>query len=174
MKSCTSTATQLTTLLSTAGDRTIVDYRTCAFGNSVSLEISEVTVNRDVVFIFPAAKQMDVSFAGGVSGTGQLLFIHEGANRDDRLANEARPTCSSTIGNDKIGIPSSASVSAKIMFYTPCGMTGNVRAAFTGQLYTNESSINFGNGASYTCATMTWPDAFGSWDASSKARERMP
>jgi len=159
---CTMTAAQLTTLLSTASsDRTIIDYRLCTgFGNHVYVTINSVTVRRDVVFIFPATKRMDVSFSGNVVGSHQLVFIHEDGDRDDRLNGETKPTCKSTIGNDKIDIPNSASVTAKLMFYTPCGMTGNVRAAFTGQLYTNESSINFGNGASYTCAVMSWPDAF--------------
>lgn len=163
VNACTLTTAQLTTLLSTASaDRTIVDYRPCTeLGNHVYITIDPVAVQRDVVFIVPAAKRLDVSFNGTVSGSErQLVFIHEDGNRDDRLNGETRPTCSGTIGNDRIDIPTSSSITTKLMFYTPCGMTGNVRAAFTGQLYTNESSINFGNGASYTCAVMSWPDAF--------------
>ncbi|MHC3000392.1 hypothetical protein [Microbacterium sp. HJ5] len=159
---CTMTPSQLSTILSSASaTKTIIDYRACTnFGNSVGITINPVTVRRDVVFLVPASKQMDLQFSGTVGGTNQLVFIHEDGNRDDRLNGETKPTCVSTIGNDKLNIPSSASVSPKLMIYTPCGMTGNVRAAFSGQLYTNESSINFGNGASYTCATMSWPDAF--------------
>lgn len=158
---CTMTASQLTNILGTTSTtKTIVDFRSCTnFGNAITLTVNPVTVKRDVAFIFPAGKRMVLNFTGSLGGTNQLVFIHEDGNRDDRLNGETKPTCTSTIGNDKFDT-TTGTLTPKLMIYTPCGMTGNVRAAFTGQLYTNESSINFGNGASYTCAMMSWPDAF--------------
>ncbi|GAA2883362.1 polymer-forming cytoskeletal protein [Microbacterium esteraromaticum] len=164
VSACTKTSAEIISLLSTGPTTPIaLDYRGCS---SVSTDItltgpSSVALNKDVVFLAPAGKRMNLTLNTGLTGGKQLVFLHADANRA-LTDGETSPTCGNGSQKDTIDIASGANVSgAKIMIYTPCGLTGNVRASFTGQLYSNDTgSVMFGNGASYTCATMSWPDAF--------------
>ena len=158
------TAAQIVALISDGGtEPVVIDYRGCASG-STDITLSgptSVAMTRDAVFLAPAAKRMNLTINTSLTGGKQLVFMHADADRAT-VAGETSPTCGNGLQKDTLDIASGRNVSgAKIMIYSPCGLTGNVRASFTGQLYSNDTgSVMFGNGAAYTCAMMAWPDAF--------------
>jgi hypothetical protein len=144
-------------LAKTAAGRALFDMSACLDSSKkvvkVTLDGTAFTVARDAVFYVPASKQMNVQILAPIlrSGDPQLLFVHADGNPGDG----APTACTSQDAFDV-----TASVEPRMMIYSPCGLNGNIKVAFTGQLYT----ANSGNHlvlSSFTCAPMGWLPAFG-------------
>lgn len=162
---CSLTSAQIVAHISDGSSTSPIafDYRGCS---SVTTDISitgpaSVAVAKDVVFLAPASKRMNVTLNTSLTGGKQLVFLHADASRA-LVGGETDPSCGNGSQKDTFDVAAGKDVSAaRIMLYSPCGLTGNVRSSFTGQLYSNDTgSVMFGNGAAYTCAMMSWPDAF--------------
>lgn len=144
--------------------RLLIDYTQCA-GNSVTITIPDVQVNRDVVFIVPAQKTMKVKFDGDVTSVGaiatapQLVFVHEDRNLA-YVDGEPAPTCESSGPDDLTTTSQVDSLDARVMLYSPCAIGGTVRVNFNGQFYTAGSSVFFNNGADINCKEMSWAPVF--------------
>jgi hypothetical protein len=144
--------------------RLLIDYTQCS-GNSVTITLPTVEVNRDVVFIVPAQKTMKVQFDGNVTSSSsidsapQLVFVHEDRNLTF-VDGEPAPTCESTGPDDLSTANGLSSLQARVMFYSPCAIAGSVRVDYHGQFYTAGNSINFYNGASINCEEMSWEPQF--------------
>lgn len=156
-----------TSLLRGSG-RLLIDYNSCSGNDAITITIGSVEVNRDVIFIVPPTRTMKVTIDGNITSTSpiatapQLLFIHE--DRDtSTIAGEPGPTCVSTGPDDfSASKPSISAPQARLMLYTPCKLSGNVRVDYSGQFYVgnggtgNNTSINFSNGAKINCKEMSW------------------
>ncbi|GAA1468023.1 hypothetical protein [Microbacterium thalassium] len=146
--------------------RLLIDYTQCS-GNSVTITIPTLEVNRDVVFVVPAQKTMKVKFDGNVtraSGVAleaapQLVFVHEDRNLS-YVDGEPAPTCESTGPDDLTTANGVTSMGARVMIYSPCTIGGTVRVDYAGQFYTAGNSVNFNNGASINCKPMSWTPVF--------------
>ncbi|MGN6219871.1 MAG: hypothetical protein ACTHNQ_10215 [Microbacterium sp.] len=163
INACSLSSSQLTAKLTDGGTTPIMlDFRACTTSHTdISLGgMSSNVVTKDAIFLAPPGKTMNVSLDQNLSGGKQLVFVHEDASRD-LVDGDRVPDCGST-GRDNFSIANGANVTGvKVMVYTPCGLNGNVRESFTGQLYSKDASgVTFNAAATYTCALMSWPDAF--------------
>lgn len=164
ISACSLTSAQIIALMSDGGTTPIAfSYQGCA---EVTTDITlsgpaSVAITKDVLFLAPAGKRMNLHIDTGLTGGKQIVFLHADASRD-LDSGETSPSCGNGNTKDTFDLDAGRNVtSVKIMVYSPCGLTGNIHASFTGQLYSNDSgTLSFGNGASYTCALMAWPDAF--------------
>ena len=161
---CSLSANQLTAKL-TDGATTpmMIDFRSCS-ASQTNIDLGGASTNavtKDAIFLAPAGKKMNVSLGKNLSGGKQLLFVHSDSSRDLQDG-ERFPDCGIGNQNDSFSIANGVNATGvKIMIYTPCGLTGNIRQSFVGQLYSKDASgVTFTTGATYTCATMSWPTAF--------------
>lgn len=150
----------------------LIDYSSCNMPpNAVTITIDDVTLNRDVVFIVPAAATMKVQINGNISSAGpiadapQLVFVHEDRNEahvvpPGQSSAEPAPNCESSGPDDFTTKNGVTSIAARIMVYTPCEIGGTVRTSYSGQFFTGTNSIGFGNSASINCTEMAWPPLF--------------
>lgn len=144
--------------------RLLFDYTQCP-GESVTITIPAVEVNRDVVFIVPARKTMKVKFEGRVTSTSpidsapQLVFVHEDRNVS-YVDGEPAPTCESNGPDDLSTTNDVTALQARVMVYSPCALGGTVTVNYSGQFYTAGSSVTFGNGAGINCEEMSWVPVF--------------
>lgn len=128
----------------------ILDYTAC--GNSVTIAPTAGAVTRDVVFLVKPASRMIVELKNNLSvsaGTPQLMFVHTDPTLDDN------PTCGNGSQNDKFEVGAGVTVQPRVMLYTPCGLTGNVKSDFNGQLYTANDGT-FAVDATFVCNPMSW------------------
>ncbi|GAT71639.1 hypothetical protein [Microbacterium hydrocarbonoxydans] len=164
VSACSLSSADIVSMISNGStDPIALDYQSCS---SVDTDIvisgpSTVAVTKDVVFLAPAGKRMNLHIDTSLTGGKQLVFLHADASRA-LVSDETAPSCGNGNTKDTFDLDAGRDVTdVKIMVYSPCGLTGNIHASFTGQLYSNDSgNLSFGNGASYTCALMSWPDAF--------------
>lgn len=164
INACALTPSELLSQLTTGGsDPIALDFRGCS-STHTNITLSGTatnTVTKDAVFLAPAGKRMNINLDANLSGGKQLIFLHADASRDLN-AGETQPDCGTGNQKDTFNLGNGRDVTdVKIMVYSPCGLTGTVHESFTGQLYSNDTNnMTFGTGASYTCALMSWPDAF--------------
>lgn len=147
-------------LVETAGNPLVLDFTSC--GNSaVDVTLSNLTIRRDVVMIAKPSVRMLATVSGTVNDDGndrQVLFVHSDATRN-YTNGEPVPNCGNGNQNDKFDVSGAVNSNVRIMMYTPCGITGNVSASFSGQYYTNDST-HLISSATYTCKPMSWSPAF--------------
>ncbi|WP_460723368.1 hypothetical protein [Microbacterium aureliae] len=143
--------------------RLLIDLTQCS-GNSVTITVPAVEVNRDVVFVVPAQKTMKVEFAGNITSSlpiesaPQLVFVHEDRNLA-LVDGEPVPTCEST-GPDDLDTKDATTIGARIMIYSPCSIAGSIRSNYFGQFYTAGNTTRFYNGATINCEEMSWVPVF--------------
>lgn len=136
--------------LSAASTPLILDYTAC--GNSVTISPAGGSVSRDVVFLVAPASRMIVELKNNLTvsaGTPQLMFVHTDPSLDDS------PTCGNGSQNDKFDVNAGVSVQPRVLLYTPCGLTGNIKSDFNGQLYTANDGT-FAVDATFVCNPMSW------------------
>jgi hypothetical protein len=150
-----------TEYLDDASTSLLVDYTGCG-GSHVYINLSSGAVTRDVIFLAPANKTMVVNVAGNLTSSAtpwnQILFVHADSSLAVNAAGETVPHCGNGNQKDTFDV-TSGNIQARLMIYTPCGLTGNVGVDFSGQFYT----ANDGNhtiSSTFTCTPMTWPPVF--------------
>ncbi|WP_137845544.1 hypothetical protein [Microbacterium sp. 2FI] len=138
-----------------------IDFTGCGTGD-VDLKLGAGSVTRDVVLTVPAGGKMLVNITGNLTAPSgespQIAFVHADADLSP-VDGEKEPTCGNNPQKDSFDVASGLTLAPRIMIYTPCGLTGNVKASFSGQFYT----ANDGNhtiSADFTCVPMSWPPSF--------------
>lgn len=166
LPACALTSAQITGRMTDATPGPIIfNYMNCSsVSTDITLTGTSVTPTKDVLFLAPPQKRMNISIETKLAGGKQIVFMHADASRA-LVSNETSPTCQNpdtANQKDTFSIGAGKSVSGvKLMIYSPCGLTGNINESFVGQLYSNDTGgVKFNNGATYTCALMSWPDAF--------------
>ncbi|WP_345802272.1 hypothetical protein AAIB33_04025 [Microbacterium sp. AZCO] len=153
----------ITSLLEAAGTRLVFDFTSCSLGNgneSVTIALGNVNLARDAVFIVKPTTTLTVNLTGtiaGGTGTKQLLFIHSDSSRA-YTNGEPVPNCGNGNQNDTFNASGAFTGDVRLMYYTPCGMTGTATSTFSGQLYANDTTHL--HAAAYTCQSMSWSPAF--------------
>ncbi len=150
----------IASLISTAGASLVLDFTSC--NGAVDLNLSNVTVRRDVVMIAKASERLQVTVSGTMQDDGsnrQILFVHSDATRN-YTNGEPVPNCGNGNQKDSFDIGGTIDANLRIMMYTPCGITGTATSSFSGQYYTNDTSTHAHSGATYTCKPMSWSPAF--------------
>jgi hypothetical protein len=138
------------TQLSAASAPLILDYTAC--GSAVTISPAGGAVTRDVVFLVAPASRMIVELKNNLSvsaGSPQLMFVHTDPTLDDI------PTCGNGNQNDKFDVSEGVAIQPRVLLYTPCGLTGNVKSDFNGQLYTANDGT-FAVDATFVCNQMSW------------------
>ncbi|MDR7113311.1 hypothetical protein J2X03_003208 [Microbacterium trichothecenolyticum] len=146
-------------LLDDSTTRLVLDYTAC---NS-AVVLGAGTLTRDVVMLFAPNAQMKVSATGVLSSaaSSQLMLVHI----DKTLSNNI-PDCGNTAkqGTTTVNVADTFNVDSlnptvKIMVYSACGLTGQLKQDFTGQIYTNADNTTRSNHSLFTCAPMSWVPA---------------
>lgn len=139
----------------------MIDYTACN-GSTIYINLSSGAVTRDVILLAPQNKRMKVAVAGNLTSSAspwnEILFVHADASLAVNAAGDPIPHCGNGNTKDVFDVTSS-NIQARMMIYTPCGLTGNVKVDFSGQFYT----ANDGNhtiDSTFTCTPMTWPPVF--------------
>lgn len=157
-----------TSLLDDATTRLMIDYTGCSLpgGQGMTITLNATSVTRDVVFVVPANRTMNVDLKGNLSSSTpvetapQLMFVHEDSNLATTASGEPQPLCQSS-GPDSLDTAATVtSIQPRLLLYTPCTLSGSVRLSYSGQFYTAGNSVNFSNGAQINCIPMSWTPAF--------------
>ncbi|MBW9094080.1 hypothetical protein JNB62_10330 [Microbacterium jejuense] len=160
---CSLTSADIMSRLTAAGsaDPVVFDYTGCSsVHTNVTLPTGSYDLLRDAAFLMPPAKVSNITVKGSLAGDRQLVFLHEDNSRD-LVAGDTAPTCGNGNQRDNFDVDAGLTLNARLMIYSPCGLNGNVKTSFKGQLYSNDTSgVTFIGAASYTCALMQWPPAF--------------
>ncbi len=147
-------------LLDDSTARLVLDYTAC----NPAVALGAGTLTRDVVMLFAANAQMRGSVSGVLTSTSasQVLLVHI----DKTLSNNI-PDCGNTV-TDKKGVTTNVAdtfdvdfknPTVRIMVYSACGLTGQLKQDFTGQIYTNADNTTRSNHSLFTCAPMSWVPA---------------
>lgn len=139
-------------LVESTGTRVVFDLTGC--GSSVRVAPGTVSVRRDVLYLVPAASQLDLELTGDITngaGDPQLFVVHKDVAQDS----PTRPsTCPS--GADKLAI--GTGIDVRTMIYSPCGINNSMSLTMTGQLYMGGVGLHL-NGGTFTCTPMEWKPA---------------
>ncbi len=134
-----------------------IDYSACT--GAVTVRIAATALSNDAVFLVPPGSRMTVNVTGSLtsgaapdlSNAPQLFFVHADGN-----LNDTAPTCVSGSASDALSLP--ATVQARLMFYTPCGLNNSSQngLVFKGQFYANNDGSAHWVHPDFTCTTMSW------------------
>ncbi|WP_194395688.1 hypothetical protein [Microbacterium atlanticum] len=138
--------------IESTGTRVVFDLTGC--GSSVKVAPGSVSVKRDVLYLVPAASQMDLELTGSLTkgaGDPQVFVVHKDVAQDS-------PTRPSTCpkGADKLAI--GTGIAVRTMIYSPCGISNTMSLTMTGQLYMGGVGLHL-NGGTFTCTPMQWKPA---------------
>ncbi|WP_374977777.1 hypothetical protein ACEYYH_08565 [Microbacterium trichothecenolyticum] len=151
--SCTSNITATVAAALAAGTTRVgIDYTACTTAVKIILTASP-TITKDVLFLVPPGVKMNVDIQGLTTDSvdRQLFFIHA-----DNVANRA-VTCPASVGSGGDEMTQLASGAAKVMLYTPCGITkAPKKEGFRGQYYSGDSGSIKLEQPDFDCQPMTW------------------
>jgi len=147
----------LTAALTAPNTRVGIDYSTCT--GPVTVRIAAAALSHDAVFLIAPGSKMTVNVTGSLTSSSapdlsdapQLFFAHADGN-----LNDTAPTCSSGSASDALSLP--ATVQARLMFYTPCGLNNSSQNGliFKGQFYANNDGSAHWVHPDFTCTMMSW------------------
>ncbi|MFF2485596.1 hypothetical protein ACFVSU_04300 [Microbacterium sp. NPDC058062] len=151
--SCTANVTSTAAAALAAGTARVgIDYTACTTGVTITLSASP-TITKDVLFLIPPGVKMSLDIKGlsTDSADRQLFFIHA-----DNVANRT-VTCPTSVGSGGDSMTQLASGAAKVMLYTPCGITkAPKKEGFRGQYYSGDSGSTKLEQPDFDCQPMTW------------------
>jgi hypothetical protein len=138
--------------------RLVLDYTKCT--SDVAVTLGTAALANDVAIVVAPNRTMSVTLSGNLTttGDGELWLVHA-----DSLQNNKVPNCGNTKtqGNkvvnveDTFAIAQNMAIGVRVLIYSPCGIGGNQRSDFTGQLYTNNDNRTVQ--ANFNCRPMSWP-----------------
>lgn len=151
--SCTANITSTAAAALASGTTRVgIDYSACTSAVSITLDGSP-TINHDVLFLVPPAAKMTVVVNALTTNSPdrQLFFIHA-----DNVPNRA-VTCPTSVGSGGDALDQAESGAAKIMLYTPCGISKEPKKdGFRGQYYSGDSGSTKLEQPDFLCEPMKW------------------
>lgn len=133
--------------------RLVLDYTKC----DVAVTLGAATLANDVVLLFPSNKKMSVTLNGSLttSGDGELWLVHADSVPNNRIPNCGNVDKKGDPVPDSFEVKQNISISVRTLIYSPCGISGNQKSDFNGQIYTNNDNRTVQ--ANFNCRPMSWP-----------------
>lgn len=133
--------------------RLVLDYTRC----DVAVTVGAASLANDVVLLFAPNKKMSVTLGGSLTttGDGELWLVHA-----DNVPNNRIPNCGNLDHKgdpipDSFEVSQNVTIAVRTLIYSPCGVKGNQKSDFNGQIYTNNDNRTVQ--ANFNCRAMSWP-----------------
>lgn len=136
-------------ILESPGQRVVFDLTGC--GSKVDVAPGMVSLMRDVLYLVPAASEMNVDLSKKISngaGDPQLFIVHSDTTQNSPTVPSPCPA-----GADKLDV--GTTIGVRTMIYSPCGITNTMSLTMIGQLYMGGVGLHL-NGGTFDCEPMDW------------------